>query len=147
MKDPDKLWMDLVYRFALQSKCRSRQVGCIIVSPDQRVVGQGFNGAPKGSSCEYCVRCDNKAKSGQDLEHAVCAHAEANAIGYAANAGISTANCALYCTTQPCAECAKLIIAAGIKTVVFYELYLPEYYDSMKVTFNKAGVEFKHGRG
>lgn len=133
MKNPMSLWHDIAYRFAEQSKCQTRKVGCIIVTPDQRLIGQGYNGAPAGSDCSNCRRCtrsvakggkpSKKPRSGTNLEAALCAHAEANAIGYAARSGIRTRDCTLYVTTRPCSECAKLIVAAGITEVVYFEDY------------------------
>lgn len=142
MRDPDKLWRDIAYRFAEQSKCCTRKVGCIIVTPDQRLIGQGYNGAPRGSDCSTCPRCTSGSmpQSGEGLELAICAHAEANAIGYAAQAGIKTQGCTLYCTTRPCLECAKLIVAAGIAHVVYYEGYTMRG-DPVTNLFKLAGVE------
>jgi len=141
MRDPNKLWRDITYRFAEQSKCRTRKVGCIIVSKDQRLIGQGYNGAPSGSSCDDCPRCNSShvPKSGTALHKAICAHAEANAIGYAARKGIALDGCTLYCTTRPCSECAKLIVASGIRGVVYYEDYR-QSPDQVADIFAQAGV-------
>lgn len=127
MRNPDQLWLDLVNRYALQSKCQSRQVGAILVDAKNHCFGQGYNSAPFGSHTDACFRCKHKAMapSGAMLEQAICAHAEANAIGNAARAGRSCDGATLYCTTYPCAECAKLIVAAGIVSVVYRD-----YYDS-----------------
>lgn len=150
MKNPFALWSDITKRFAEQSKCQSRKVGCILVSPDGRMIGQGYNGAPRGSSCDDCDRC-NKAggnpESGKDLSLALCAHAEANAIGYAARKGIALEGCTLYCTTRPCLECAKLIVAAGIIEVVYLESYCVSHDDAVVDVFFQAGVNEEWGRG
>lgn len=142
MKNPNKLWRDVAYRFAAQSRCQSRNVGSIIVSPDGRLVGEGWNSAPHGTECSSCQRCNNKNnQTGQNLEWAICTHAEANAIGYAAHAGIKTEGCTLYSTTVPCAECAKLIIAAGIIKVVAYEDYPTKTFTVD--LFEAANVDFE----
>lgn len=125
MKNPDKLWLDLITRIAEQSKCRSRIVGCLIVF-ENRIIGQGYNGAPEGSTCEDCPRAKCKGEhkpSGSDLDQAICSHAEANAIGYCARHGISTRGATIYLTVEPCAECAKLIVASGITEVVYNRNY------------------------
>jgi dCMP deaminase len=125
MKDPQKLFKDLVFRFAEQSKCKSRQVGAIIVK-DGHLVAEGWNGAPSGSTCEQCPRpkCNGGLQSsGAGLDQAICCHAEANAIGNCAKRGITTHGASLYCTTFPCAECSKLIVAAGISQVVYSVKY------------------------
>lgn len=144
MKNPDQLWLDICNRYKQQSKCRSRQVGCIIVKDDHQIM-QGWNGAPYGSSCDDCKRprCHcSTINSGIDLERAICAHSEANAIGYCARHGISTLGATLYCTSFPCSECAKLIIAAGIKEVVYFDTY-PHLDISMKF-FNNGGVKVRN---
>jgi dCMP deaminase len=120
MKNPDSLWYDLIMRIGKQSKCQSRQVGCLIVF-ENRIIGQGYNGAPEGSNCKDCPRpkCNGESKpSGSDLDKAICAHAEQNAIGYCARHGISTRGSTIYLPIFPCSECAKLIVASGIVEVV-----------------------------
>lgn len=154
MKDPVSLWSDIVYRFAGQSKCKSRRVGCAIVTPDQWLVGQGFNGAPVGSDCGTRPRCTRsgaspdgeagKPLSGTNLDLALCARAEANAIGYAARTGIRTLGCTLYCTTRPCLECSKLIVAAGITEVVYFEEYRQGFtFDWAGDVLRMAGVNLR----
>ena len=140
MKDPQKLFKDLVYRFSHQSKCKSRQVGAILVS-DEHTIGEGWNGAPKGSTCDECPRAkcrgESNQPSGAGLDQAICAHAEANLIGNCAKRGIATDQALLYCTTFPCAECAKLIVAAGISQVV-YSVKYPSPLSEL--ILNNAGV-------
>lgn len=121
MKNPEVLWRDLVFRFAAQSRCKSRQVGAIVVK-DGFLISEGWNSAPAGSSTDECPRPKCKGDeqpSGVAMDQILCAHAEANAISGCARRGISTAGATLYCTTFPCAECAKLIVGAGILEVVY----------------------------
>ena len=123
MKAPLKLWYDICKRFSEQSKCQSRQVGCLIVQ-DGHLIAQGFNGAPSGSSCKECPRCNGGLKpTGTQLEQAICTHAESNAIGYCARKGIHTEGATMYCLITPCSECAKLIIAAGISEIICFGEY------------------------
>lgn len=125
MKDPIQLWSDLVNRFAEQSRCKSRQVGAIIVKND-RLIAEGWNSAPRGSTTEECPRgrCQGKEQaSGSGLDQAICCHAEVNAIGNCAKLGNSTEGATLYCNTYPCAECAKLVVAAGILEVRYLKAY------------------------
>lgn len=139
MKEPQNLWKDLVNRFAQQSKCKSRQVGCIIVK-ENHVIAEGWNGAPSKSSCDECPRpkCKGESQaSGTALDLAICSHAEANAIGNCAKRGVATQGAYLYCTTFPCAECAKLIVAAGI-TRVCYDVEYPA--ELSRQIFKNAGV-------
>lgn len=125
MKNPELLWFDLVNRFAKQSKCKSRAVGAIIVK-DDCLIAEGFNSAPCGSTTEECPRqkCQGvESPSGAYLDQAICSHAEANALANCAKRGVRTEGAELYCTTEPCLECSKLIIGAGIKLVVFSDEY------------------------
>lgn len=121
----------------MQSKCKSRNVGCIIVKDDV-LIGEGWNSAPVGSNCDQCTRCNGSYKSGENLESAICTHAEANAIGNCTKRGISTLGAVLYCTHFCCKYCASLIIAAGIKEVV----WIKEYHNMNEVIdiLNRAGV-------
>jgi len=146
MKDPAKLWRDLKFRFAEQSKCKSRQVGCVVIRGNH-VIAEGWNGAPEGSTCDQCPRpkCRGEVQSsGAGLELAICAHAEANAIGNCARRGVSTHGAAIHCTTLPCAECAKLIVAAGIHYVSFSVDYPAEL---TRHIFANAGVTLYHDVG
>lgn len=125
MKNPDKFFYDLIMRIGQQSKCKGRQVGCLLVR-DEHIIGQGYNGAPIGTSCEDCPRPRCKgmdAPVGASLDQAICAHAEANGIGFCARHGISTLGATVYLPIFPCTECAKLIVAAGIKEVVYEHGY------------------------
>ncbi len=139
MKDPLKLWRDISLRFSQQSRCRSRQVGCIITTPDGVMCSEGWNSPPRGSSEKDCIRCNGNYKSGEHLELAICTHAEANAIGFCARKGRATEGTILYCTTFPCKNCADLIIAAGIA-----EIYYIDDYPNMQMTYDtlkRAGVK------
>jgi len=138
MKNPNKLWSDLAFRFAEQSRCRSRSVGCIITTPDGVMSGEGWNSPPRGSSEKDCIRCNGKYASGEHLELAICTHAEVNAIGFCARKGHPTEGMVIYTTNFPCKNCADLIIASGFKT-----LFYINDYPNMEMTYNvliKAGV-------
>ena len=101
----------------------------------------GYNGAPAGvESCKEkgeCLRRKLNVPSGTQQEICFAVHAEQNAIIQAAKYDISINGGTLYCTHQPCVICAKMIINAGIKRVVYKEGYPDEF--SLKL-FNEAGV-------
>ena len=138
MKDPRSLWFDISHRFAEQSRCKTRQVGCIIVR-DGHLIGEGWNGAPEGSSCEHCPRCRGGAvPTGAALDRAICTHAEANAIGYCSRRGVATQGADMYLTTSPCMECAKLIVASGIKNVYCFSLYAG--FDEVRGILERANI-------
>ena len=100
--------------WAGNSYCKRRQVGALLVK-DKMIISDGYNGTPSGFENE-CEEDDNTTKS-------YVLHAEANAITKVAKSSNSSEGSTLYITTSPCIECAKLIIQAGIKRVVFVEKY------------------------
>lgn len=125
---------------AKRSTCLRRQVGAIIVK-DKRIITTGYNGAPTGivhCSEAGCLREKLQIPSGQRHELCRGIHAEQNAIIQAAIWGVSIKGATLYCTTQPCILCAKMLINAGIKRIV----YEGEYPDELaKSLLEEAGVE------
>ena len=136
-----KRFMEMTELVATWSSCIRRQVGAVIVR-DKRVMTTGYNGAPMGvKTCVEkgeCLREKLKIASGTHAETCYAAHAEQNAIIQAAREGISLKGCVLYCTHQPCVVCAKMIINAGIKEVIYKEGYPDEF--SLEI-LNEAGVK------
>lgn len=136
----DEYFMDIVELIKMRSTCLRRQVGALIVK-DKRILATGYNGAPAGCKhCEEigCMREKLNVPSGQRHELCRAIHAEQNAIVQAAYSGTSVKDGTLYVTTQPCVLCAKMIINAGIKEVVFKGDYPDEL--SMKL-LKEAGVK------
>jgi len=139
MKNRTQLYIDLINRIAEQSECISRKVGAIIVKNDS-VFGEGWNSPPSKCKPEECLRCNSPDhQSGKDLNMALCAHAEANLIATCAKEGRDTNGAEMWCTTKPCAECAKLIVRAGIKKVQYLNDYPSPYTD---LIFKNAGIWF-----
>ena len=138
----DKRFMELTEMVATWSSCYqvNRHVGAIIVK-DKRVMATGYNGAPAGiKSCEEkgeCLRRKLNIESGTKHELCFAVHAEQNAVIQAARSGINTNGSTLYCTHQPCVICAKIIINAGIRRVVYKHGYPDEF--SLQL-FSEAGV-------
>jgi dCMP deaminase len=101
-------------------------VGAVIVV-DRSVIATGYNGSPSGhrNCCDYgsCLRDEQKIESGTQLSVCYAVHAELNAIAQAARHGHATQGATMYVTMQPCAECAKAIIGAGIKLIVYARKY------------------------
>ncbi len=117
----DQYFVDIAHVVATRGNCMKRQVAAVVVR-DRRVVATGYNGTPKGAkNCNEggCERCNSLAPSGTGLDDCVCNHAEENAICQAAYHGISIKDATLYCTHSPCLRCAKLLINAGIREVVY----------------------------
>lgn len=147
MKNFDECGMTVAHVYGKQSTCSRKQVGVAILDKYGHVISTGFNGSPSG--CEHCVDVftPDKIKSPDYMEaHRQWAaineiHGEANAIITALKLGRSLEGCILYTTLSPCKDCAKLIIAAGIKEVVYDEVY---DRDSSPVEWLKAhGVKIR----
>ncbi len=136
----DEYFMQIVDLVKTRSTCLRRQVGALIVK-DKRILASGYNGAPSGvSHCSKvgCLRQQLNVPSGERHELCRAIHAEQNAIVQAAYAGTSVNGSTMYVSLQPCSLCAKLMINAGIKKLVFRGNYPDELALSM---LNEAGVE------
>jgi dCMP deaminase len=127
----DKLYLRMAQIWAENSYCKRSQVGCIIVK-NRTIISDGYNGTPTGFS-NICEDCEN-----QTLPTVL--HAEANAITKLSKSTNSAEGSTLYVTLSPCFECAKLIIQAGIKRVIYSETY--RNTDSFEL-FDQAGIEIK----
>jgi len=130
-------FMSLAQLSAQRSKDPSTQCGAAIINPAGRCIGLGYNGFPNG--CKE-VFSWNRDGDFQFTKYAFVVHAEANAI---MNATADTAGADIFCTLFPCNECAKLIVQAGIKRVLFDS---DKYHDSdfslaARRIFFAAGVE------
>lgn len=118
-------WDEYFMGIALLSKERSKdpntQVGACIVNDQNRIISVGYNGLPRGYDDDTCP-WDKREGALDETKYAYVAHAELNAI---LNYHGSVEGCKLYVTLFPCNECAKAIIQAGIKEVI----YLSDKYD------------------
>ncbi|MBU0767331.1 AAA family ATPase [Patescibacteria group bacterium] len=118
----DEIFMEIAYIWGKRSTCLRRQVGAVIAKDKQQLTA-GYNGAPRGvphcAQLGGCLREKMGIPSGQ--RHEICrgTHAEQNAITQAAKFGINIQDSILYCNTFPCVICTKMILNAGIKTVVY----------------------------
>jgi len=113
-------FVSITKQVATRSTCLRRKVGAIVVK-DKRILTTGYNGAPKGvENCleaGTCLREELGVPSGE--RHEICKglHAEQNALLQAAYHGVSIKDSVIYCTTQPCIMCSKMIINAGIRKI------------------------------
>lgn len=110
----DQRYLKMANIWSQNSYCKRRQVGAIIVK-DKMIISDGYNGTPAGFE-NICEDENNKTKP-------YVLHAEANAITKVAKSNNSSEGSTLYVTSSPCLECAKLIIQAGIRRVVFTDNY------------------------
>ena len=136
----DEYFMEISSVVAKRATCLRTQVGAVIVR-DKHILSTGYNGAPHGlAHCLDigCIREQNDIPSGERHELCRAVHAEQNAIIQAAIHGVSTENATIYTTHQPCILCAKMIINAKIRRVV----YRGNYPDTNALEFLKqANVE------
>lgn len=118
-KSWDNYFMEITELVATRSTCIKRKIGAILVK-DKRILTTGYNEPPSGfPDCteEICLRLD--VPSGKNQEKCWGLHAEQNAVIQAALMGISVKGSTLYCTHQPCSICAKILVNAGIKKIIF----------------------------
>ena len=128
----DRRYLRMARIWAENSYCQRRKVGAIIVK-DQMIISDGYNGTPAGF--------ENVCEDDSGITKPYVLHAEANAITKVARSNNSSDGATLYITASPCLECSKLIIQAGIRRVVFNELYrITDGIDLLK----RAGVECVH---
>lgn len=110
----DKRYIRMAAIWAENSYCNRRQVGALIVK-DKMIISDGYNGTPSGF--------ENICEDENGVTKPYVLHAEANAITKIARSNNSSNGATMYVTASPCIECAKLIIQAGIRRVVYSEKY------------------------
>ena len=110
----DNRYMRMARIWAENSYCTRRKVGALVVKK-QMIISDGYNGTPSGF--------ENVCEDEHGVTKPYVMHAEANAITKIARSGNSSEGATMYVTASPCIECAKLIIQAGIKRVVYGEKY------------------------
>jgi dCMP deaminase len=108
MADWHNRFIELAEHIATWSKDPSSKVGCVIADANNRVVGLGYNGFPRG------VADDEERYADREQKYKLVVHAEANAI---LNANKSVAGCVLYTIMFPCTNCTKMIVQSGVVRV------------------------------
>lgn len=129
MEKFDKAYLEMAAVWARNSYCKRRQVGALIVK-DRMIISDGYNGTPSGF--------ENVCEDENGVTKPYVLHAEANAITKVAKSGNSSEGATLYVTASPCVECAKLIIQAGIRRVVYKDSY--RLNDGIEL-LQRAGIE------
>ena len=120
----DRRYIRMAGIWAENSYCQRRKVGCLVVKGNM-IISDGYNGTPSGF--------ENVCEDENNVTKPYVLHAEANAITKIARSGNSSEGATMYVTASPCIECAKLIIQAGIKRVVYSEKYRLE--DGLELLF------------
>ena len=138
--DWDTYFMNIADVVSTRATCLKRQVGAVIVK-DKQILATGYNGAPRGMKhgAEVgCIREQLEVPSGTHHELCRGLHAEQNAIIQAARNGVNIDGATLYCTFLPCVICAKMVINAGLKRIVFKGYYPDELAVQM---FAESGID------
>lgn len=135
----DEYFLKMARVCAERATCDRRHVGAVIVR-DNHPIATGYNGAPPGlAHCDEDGHLLFEINGRMSCQRAT--HAEQNAINTAAKFGHRTEGATIYVTDQPCLNCAKAIITAGIKRVVWAE----GYPDPISLEFlQAAGLELVH---
>lgn len=128
-RELDVRYLRMAQIWAENSYCERRKVGALVVK-NKMIISDGYNGTPSGFE-NVCEDDDNVTKP-------YVLHAEANAITKLARSGNNSDGSTLYVTASPCIECAKLIIQAGIRRVVYGEKYRLD--DGIRL-LQRAGIE------
>ena len=146
----DIRFLKLAKEVSTWSKDSSTQVGCVITTPDRRIISTGYNGLPR--------QCNDNIKSHPERhirptdggsKYSWYEHGERNAIYNAAYLGVSLKDCIIYVTTSlPCVDCSRAIIQSGIKKVVWEQrpddpAFISRWAESMEISevmFNEAKV-------
>ena len=125
----DLRYLRMARIWAENSYCQRRKVGALVVK-DKMIISDGYNGTPSGF--------ENVCEDDAGLTKTYVLHAEANAITKLARSSNNSEGATIYITASPCIECAKLIIQAGIRRVVYGEKYrLTDGIDLLR----RAGIE------
>ena len=128
-QDLDLRYLRMAQIWSENSYCTRRQVGALIVK-DKMIISDGYNGTPSGF--------ENVCEDENNVTKPYVLHAEANAITKIARSGNNSDGATLYVTDAPCIECAKLIIQAGIKRVIYDREY--RILDGVDL-LRRAGIE------
>ena len=135
----DMRFIGLAQHISTWSKDPSTKVGCVVVGEDREIRSTGFNGFPRG------INDDEERLTDREKKYPLICHAEENAIMHAARIGVSLKDSTAYVTWPPCSRCARSLIQAGIREIVYPETgKIPERWiedftisDSM---LNEAGI-------
>lgn len=130
----DEYFLKVAMLVSERATCPRMHVGCVLVR-DKRILATGYNGSIHGQP-----HCDDVGCQIVDNHCVRTIHAEMNAIIQCAIHGVSTQGATAYVTNMACTNCAKALIAAGIKEIVIFS----EYHDTLAEDFfEKAGVKIK----
>jgi dCMP deaminase len=137
----DEYFMEIAHTVATRATCPRASVGAVLVR-EHRILTTGYNGAPRGVA--HC------SEAGCMLVNDHCqraTHAEANAIVQGALHGVGLQGATAYCTHQPCVNCSKLLISAGVTKIVYDQPYPDPIATELLVEAGVALVAFESLEG
>lgn len=140
--DIDEYFLKIAKVVGERATCVRRKIGAVAVK-DKHIISTGYNGAPAGiPDCLElgCLRDQNNIKSGDTHDICRSVHAEQNAIIQAAVHGTSIKGATIYCTTAPCAQCARMLVNAGISRYICFVDYPNK---EARYLFKAAGIDFE----
>lgn len=147
----DSIFLNIAEEISQMSKCVSIKVGGVLVR-DGRIISTGWNGTPPGfiNCCDKFLNLvEGKLLPIDREEHHKWSekyeiHSEVNCIVHAAKNGIKTEGTIMYCSHQPCHDCLKTLIPAGIKEIVYRHPYdKAGYNDETYAMIEKAKIIFR----
>jgi dCMP deaminase len=144
----DAYYLQIARDVAARVTCPAGQVGAVIVSPEGVPLMFGYNGAPSGvahcdeAGCSWVERVSTESQQLRLYPRHV--HAEANAIARAARVGARLDGATLYVTQEPCPECLKLCLQAGIRAIVAGAVRDPDWFANAGAICHHAGVTLRH---
>ena len=125
----DEYFISSALLMSSRSSCERLHVGCVLVK-ENRIISAGYNGFLAGLPHESCVVNNHEQNT---------VHAEQNAISDCAKRGVSVNGATAYITHYPCINCTKILLAAGIKEVKYYDDY--KNSDLVKNLLSKSNVK------
>jgi dCMP deaminase len=129
----EEYFLGIAQAVSLRSHDAETQVGVVVVDQGRRILATGYNGFPPG--CD-----DSSLPNLRPDKYPFVVHAEINAIAASRQ---DLRNSTLYCTHSPCCECAKALITAGIKRIIFKHLYQNTDSHFVAALLNSCGVELQ----
>ncbi len=123
----DNFYLTTAHKLASKSHCMKRKVGAVLVTANlDHILTAVNNPIPNSNICkeEGCLR--EQIRSGTQIEVCRCIHCETQLIAQCAKEGISTLGSTIYTTLFPCVICARAIISAGVKRIVYSSPYSDE---------------------
>jgi dCMP deaminase len=131
----DEYFMNIAREVSTRATCNRKLVGAVLTR-DKTILSTGYNGSPRGMG-----HCDELGHMMEDGHCVRTGHAEINSIVQAAKNGTNIEGSTIYTTASPCWPCLKAIINAGIKKIVYAELYRDERITEFT---KEAGIELQH---